>query len=769
MNINKSLQIIIHLLRRLAGVFLAVFAIYYALILVTFDVNDPSFNTFSTENDIKNFGGIYGARIADLSFQILGLSSFVGVIFIFSLGLQMSNISGIQNFLSKIIIIPICILSFSLIFAMLPRPEWWGFSSLGGVNGSFLLLKLQKFPKYAIFLVSFSLAITLFSIIVEVSFKDWLYSFRYAFVWLRYIFEKYLLPKDLKISFNNFSIKNQPKIIPKNIDREIIKDDNEEEFEEMAQSINPQAVNPSNEDLKKQLKSTKIKKTKQRKSSYILPTCELLTDRSAENKDKKVPKELVESQSKMLLKVLDDFGVRGASVGTKVGPVITLHEFEPEAGTKASRVISLSDDIARSMSAVSARIAVVAGKTSIGIELPNPKREMIFLREILESRDYKFSQFFLPMILGKDIGGEIMIADLAKMPHLLIAGTTGSGKSVGLNVMILSLLFKMRPDECKFIMIDPKMLELSIYDGIPHLLSPVVTEPGKAVIALKWVVAEMEERYRLMSSFAVRNIAGYNEKAEKAMLDGEKLMRKVQTGYDPTTGKPIIEEIEFEPKKLPFIVVIVDEMADLMLVAGKEIENSVQRLAQMARAAGIHLIMATQRPSVDVITGVIKANFPTRISFQVTSRIDSRTILGTQGAEQLLGQGDMIFMSGGSKMVRVHGPFCSDTEIENIVNYIKSQDASEFDESEHISFEVPIPNASGAEAGGYEGGDDSDDNSLYNKAVMIVRRDKKASISYVQRQLRIGYNRAATLIEKMEENGIVSAPNISGKREIIEE
>jgi len=768
MNINKSLQIIIHLLRRLTGILLTVLALYCALILITFDINDPSFNTFSTENNVKNFGGIYGARIADLSYQILGLSSFIGVIFIFSLGLQMSNINGIQHFLSKVIIIPICILSFSLTFAMMPKPEFWEFSSLGGVNGSFLLLKLQKFPRYAIFLVSFPMSLILFSIIVEVSLKDWIYFFRYIFVWLRYIFEKYLLPKDLKISFENLLSKKSEKILPKIIENNIVED--EQEFEEdNVEIIENQAPKVSNEDLKKQLKSTKIKKPKQRKSSYILPTCELLTDRSAENKDKKVPKELVESQSKMLLKVLDDFGVRGASVGTKVGPVITLHEFEPEAGTKASRVISLSDDIARSMSAVSARIAVVAGKTSIGIELPNPKREMIFLREILESRDYKFSQFFLPMILGKDIGGEIMIADLAKMPHLLIAGTTGSGKSVGLNVMILSLLFKMRPDECKFIMIDPKMLELSIYDGIPHLLSPVVTEPGKAVIALKWVVAEMEERYRLMSSFAVRNIAGYNEKAEKAMLDGEKLMRKVQTGYDPTTGKPIIEEIEFEPKKLPFIVVIVDEMADLMLVAGKEIENSVQRLAQMARAAGIHLIMATQRPSVDVITGVIKANFPTRISFQVTSRIDSRTILGTQGAEQLLGQGDMIFMSGGSKMVRVHGPFCSDTEIENIVNYIKSQDASEFDESEHISFEVPIPNAPGAEAGGYEGGDDSDDNSLYNKAVMIVRRDKKASISYVQRQLRIGYNRAATLIEKMEENGIVSAPNISGKREIIEE
>jgi len=769
MIINKSLQILIQLFRRLAGILVIILAIYYALILITFDVNDPSFNTFSTQNHVNNFGGIYGARIADLSFQIIGLSSFIAVIFTFSLGLQMSNIEGVQYFLSKLIIIPICILSFCLMFALMPKPSWWEFSSLGGVNGSFLLLKLQKFPKYAIFITSFLLAIMLFSIVVEVSLKDWIYSFRFTFVWLRYILEKYLLPKNLNNIFDNFLPKNSQKIIPKNVDKKII--ENNQEFEDEGDMpFENEVVKTSNEDLKKQLKSSsKIKKPKQRKSSYVLPTCELLTDRSAENKDKKVPKELVESQSKMLLKVLDDFGVRGTSVGTKVGPVITLHEFEPEAGTKASRVISLSDDIARSMSAISARIAVVAGKTSIGIELPNPKREMIFLREILESRDYKFSQFFLPMILGKDIGGEIMIADLAKMPHLLIAGTTGSGKSVGLNVMILSLLFKLRPDECKFIMIDPKMLELSIYDGIPHLLSPVVTEPGKAVIALKWVVAEMEERYRLMSSFAVRNIAGYNEKAEKAILDGEKLMRKVQTGYDPTTGKPIIEEIEFEPKKLPFIVVIVDEMADLMLVAGKEIENSVQRLAQMARAAGIHLIMATQRPSVDVITGVIKANFPTRISFQVTSRIDSRTILGTQGAEQLLGQGDMIFMSGGSKMIRVHGPFCSDTEIENIVNYIKSQDVSEFEESEQISFEVPVPNGPSAEAGSYEGGDDSDDNNLYNKAVMIVRRDKKASISYVQRQLRIGYNRAATLIEKMEENGVVSAPNISGKREIIEE
>ena len=501
-----------------------------------------------------------------------------------------------------------------------------------------------------------------------------------------------------------------------------------------------------------------------------MPQSDLLVNRSEENRDKKVSREVVDSQSKMLAKVLEDFGVRGEAIGAKVGPIVTLHEFEPSAGTKASRIIGLADDIARSMSAISTRISVISGKTSIGIELPNPKKQIIFLRELIESKEYKFSSHSLPMILGKDISGEITIADLAKMPHLLIAGTTGSGKSVGLNVMILSLLFKLKPSECKFIMIDPKMLELSVYDGIPHLLSPVVTEASKAIIALKWVVAEMEERYRLMSSFAVRNIAGYNEKAEKAMVSGEKLTRKVQTGYDASTGQPIIEEIEFEPKKIPFIVVVVDEMADLMLVAGKEIEGSVQRLAQMARAAGIHLIMATQRPSVDVITGVIKANFPTRISFQVTSRIDSRTILGTQGAEQLLGQGDMIYLSGGSKMTRVHGPFCSDVEIEDIVNFIKSQNYNETSEESKISFDVPIPTCKGKVSDINDFNDNGNgDDSLYQQALAIVRRDKKTSISYIQRQLRIGYNRAAIIIERMEQEGVLTTPNISGKRELIEE
>ncbi len=773
---NKLIKILYHLTRRLSGVSLSIFSIFYILILLTYSSDDISFNTYSNINEIKNFGGNLGAKIADLSYQFIGLSSFILGIFLLSFGLKISSFDGISNIFIKIFLLPLNILSFSLLFALLPEPNWWQFSSMGGVNGSYLLNFLPNIHYEIKFIFSLFLSILLFSIIVEIKFKDWIYFFRYSWILFRYIYEKYLPSVKIPFKFKTSESKkiiddnqsNDIKIKNNNLQNIVNFDDNsnEQEFEQEDEQISSKDM--EKEKLKEQLKSSKIKKPKRKNSSYQLPQSDLLMDRSAENKDKKVPKELVENQSKMLLKVLDDFGVKGVSVGAKVGPVITLHEFEPEAGTKASRVISLSDDIARSMSAVSARIAVVSGRTSIGIELPNPKREMIFLREMLECKDYKFSQYFLPIILGKDIGGEIMIADLAKMPHLLIAGTTGSGKSVGLNVMILSLLFKLRPDECKFIMIDPKMLELSIYDGIPHLLSPVVTEPSKAVIALKWVVAEMEERYRLMSSFAVRNIAGYNEKAEKALLSGEKLLRKVQTGYDPSNGKPIIEEIEFEPKKLPFIVVIVDEMADLMLVAGKEIENSVQRLAQMARAAGIHLIMATQRPSVDVITGVIKANFPTRISFQVTSRIDSRTILGVQGAEQLLGQGDMIFMSGGSKMIRVHGPFCSDTEIENIVNFIKNQDLSEFEQSEKISFETAVPDFSSSDNDDI-GSSGSGDDDLYNKAVMIVKRDKKPSISYVQRQLRIGYNRAATIIEKMEQNGVISPPNISGKREIIEE
>ncbi len=760
---ERFFRIILKLFLRLCGLGIITFSLIFLLSLLSFSPEDPSFNTVSTNDYIKNWMGNFGSHISDISLQLIGISSFFLCLIIFVIGSRISSRNGITNLLPKIIVTPFAILCCSAFFATLPQPSWWEFNSLGGVNGSFIIAQLNSVPiaiSSSLFLI---LSFFLISIVIEISFKDWFFFGRYTYLVFKYFYSafaniaktnegKNFRPRQEEIAVE---VADEDDVREEEIHNIFTEEDSEEEQEE------------SRESLKEKLRNTKTKKpSRPKKSNYQLPSPDLLTDRSAENKDKKISRDLVEKQSEMLLKVLDDFGVQGSLLGAKVGPVVTLHEFEPIAGTKASRVIGLSDDIARSMSAISARIAVVLGKTSIGIELPNPKREMIFLRELIECKDYKFSQHFLPMILGKDIAGDIMIADLAKMPHLLIAGTTGSGKSVGLNVMILSLLFKLRPDECKFIMIDPKMLELSIYDGIPHLLSPVVTEPSKAVIALKWVVAEMEERYRLMSSFAVRNIAGYNEKAEKAIITGEKLSRKVQTGYDPATGRPVIEEIEFEPKKLPFIVVIVDEMADLMLVAGKEIENSVQRLAQLARAAGIHLIMATQRPSVDVITGVIKANFPTRISFQVTSRIDSRTILGVQGAEQLLGQGDMIYMSGGAKMTRVHGPFCSDTEIENIVNFIKQQDLEEFGESDSISFEVPIPRESSSDDGEFAEGSDGD---LYNKAIMIVRRDKKASISYIQRQLRIGYNRAATLIEKMEQDGIVSAPNISGKREIIEE
>jgi S-DNA-T family DNA segregation ATPase FtsK/SpoIIIE len=761
---NKVSYILLRLLTRFLGLCLIACAFIFTLSLFSFDINDPSFSTASTDGKINNWVGSFGSHFSDLMFQLIGLSAFFLCLIVFSMGSKIASVQGIRNLLPKLILTPFCILCFSVFFATLPKPSWWVFNSLGGVNGHFILVKIPFLPVPLIGVMSLVLSIVLISLIIEISLADWNYFLRYSFVSFRFLFDK------IKEFLDKRKL-NQPKrqegvaLRVQEEDEEEIENEEEEEEEEEAEedSKEEEVV-----DLKQQLKkASKTKKPNRAKSTYQLPSSDLLTDRSAENKNKKISKASIDEQTKMLVKVLEDFGVYGTAIGAKLGPVVTLHEFEPSAGTKASRVIGLADDIARSMSAVSTRIAVIPGKTTIGVELPNSKREMIFLRELIECKDYKFSQFALPMILGKDIGGETIIADLSKMPHLLIAGTTGSGKSVGLNVMILSLLYKMRPDECKFIMIDPKMLELSIYDGIPHLLSPVVTEPAKAIIALKWVVAEMEERYRLMSSFSVRNIAGYNEKAEKAILSGEKLSRKVQTGYDPSNGQAIIEEIEFEPKKLPFIVVIVDEMADLMLVAGKEIEGSIQRLAQMARAAGIHIIMATQRPSVDVITGVIKANFPTRISFQVTSRIDSRTILGVQGAEQLLGQGDMIYMSGGSKMIRVHGPFCSDTEIENIVNFIKSQDCGEFDESEKISFDVPIPSLDNSSSGDDEGGGGGDED-LYKKAVMIVRRDKKPSISYVQRQLRIGYNRAAILIERMEEEGVITAPGISGKREVVE-
>jgi S-DNA-T family DNA segregation ATPase FtsK/SpoIIIE len=469
----------------------------------------------------------------------------------------------------------------------------------------------------------------------------------------------------------------------------------------------------------------------------------------------------------MLENVLDDYGVKGEIVSVRPGPVVTMYELEPAPGLKASRVIGLADDIARSMSALSARVSTVPGRTVIGIELPNQNREKVVLREILSHRSFGDGNQRLPLALGKDIGGDPIVANLAKMPHLLIAGTTGSGKSVAINTMILSLLYKLSPEECRMIMIDPKMLELSVYDGIPHLLSPVVTDPKKAVVALKWVVGEMEERYRKMSKMGVRNIDGYNGRVADALAKGEMFKRTYQTGFDDETGDPVFETEEFLPEKMPFIVVIVDEMADLMMVAGKEIEACIQRLAQMARASGIHIIMATQRPSVDVITGTIKANFPTRISFHVTSKVDSRTILGEQGAEQLLGMGDMLYMAGGAKITRVHGPFVSDEEVEEIVTHLKSfgppDYASSVLDGPDEERESDIDAVLGLNTGGNTDGEDA----LYDQAVAVVVKDRKCSTSYIQRKLGIGYNKAARLVEQMEEAGLVSQANHVGKREIL--
>ncbi|EEX09419.1 DNA translocase FtsK [Ruegeria lacuscaerulensis ITI-1157] len=504
----------------------------------------------------------------------------------------------------------------------------------------------------------------------------------------------------------------------------------------------------------------------ERHSDFELPPLSLLTNPAG------IPRhhlsdEALEENARMLENVLDDYGVKGEIVSVRPGPVVTMYELEPAPGLKASRVIGLADDIARSMSALSARVSTLPGRSVIGIELPNENREMVVLREILASRDFGDGTHALPLALGKDIGGDSVVANLAKMPHLLIAGTTGSGKSVAINTMILSLLYKLTPDECRLIMIDPKMLELSVYDGIPHLLSPVVTDPKKAVVALKWVVGEMEDRYRKMSKMGVRNIAGYNGRVKDALAKGEMFSRTVQTGFDDETGEPIFETEEFEPKAMPYIVVIVDEMADLMMVAGKEIEACIQRLAQMARASGIHLIMATQRPSVDVITGTIKANFPTRISFQVTSKVDSRTILGEMGAEQLLGMGDMLYMAGGAKITRCHGPFVSDEEVEEVVNHLK-----QFGPPDYVGSVLDGPSEDKADnidavLGLNTGGNTNGEDALYDQAVAIVIKDRKCSTSYIQRKLAIGYNKAARLVEQMEEEGVVSAANHVGKREIL--
>ncbi len=774
-------------LRELGGVALISLTMMAALALATWSVQDPSLS-HATDAPVHNLLGMPGAIAADLMMQLLGLGSLALLLPIAVWGYRLLGHRPLSHERLRVLLWLVGAVLTAAFASCLPKsPRWPLPSGLGGVIGDAVLrlpAYLLRAPLAGTHLFGAAMALGAAALITfagaagilwrDATDKDeddeeddeapaedtddggWislgflahsLLSFRARLARLFRGRQRTPMPRD-DVAMPRRRV--EPRFAPAG-GAEVEDEDDEADAHDAEAA--PRARKP------------RAPKPRRSGSGYILPPLELLTPPSKSGRAT-VSSETLQNNATALEGVLGDFGVRGEIINARPGPVVTLYELEPAPGIKSSRVISLADDIARSMSALSARVAVVSGRNAIGIELPNPTREKVYLREMLASEDYADTSARLPLCLGKSIGGEPVLVDLARMPHLLIAGTTGSGKSVAINTMILSLLYRLQPDQCRLIMVDPKMLELSVYDGIPHLLTPVVTDPKKAVVALKWAVREMEERYKKMSKLGVRNIDGYNARVAEANKKGEKLNRTVHTGYNRETGEAIYEKEELDLEPLPYIVVIVDEMADLMMVAGKDIEGAVQRLAQMARAAGLHVILATQRPSVDVITGTIKANFPTRISFQVTSKIDSRTILGEQGAEQLLGQGDMLYMAGGGRISRVHGPFVSDEEVEKVVRHLKSQGQPEYLEA--VTAEEPQdadgnPIFDATAMGGAEGGD------LYQQAVQIVTRDRKASTSYIQRRLQIGYNRAASLMERMEQEGIVGQPNHAGKREILVE
>jgi DNA segregation ATPase FtsK/SpoIIIE-like protein len=693
------------------GAFVFFLALATIVALVSHCSEDPSFNT-AIDGSASNILSFVGSYYSDFMIQLFGTSAYVFSIILLSFGHQLIKYYVVS--FSRVITSFICCASFSIMLELIHIK-----SLVPGIIGSMTV-------KFIDSKINTSLPLYFWILFLSISL-----IFLFSMIYITRIG----LPDFKKLA--NLLIRKRNLIVGDN-------SDSQSEMETQASNNSKMKNNP------------KIANGIP-KNGFTLPPLSLLKE--APSTGEKLTESELKACSNSLIGVLNDFGISGEITGASPGPVVTLYELKPAAGIKSSRVIGLSSDIARYMSAVSARVAVIPGRNALGIELPNKKRQTVYLREILESDIYNKSPAFLPISLGKDISGEEIVADLAKMPHLLIAGTTGSGKSVGINAMILSLLYKLTPDECKFIMVDPKMLELSVYDDIPHLLTPVVTDPKKAVTALKWAVKEMESRYMSMSKLGVRNIEGYNAKLNNLKKSGESITRKVHTGFDPETGAPTYETQNVELDLIPYIVIIVDEMADLMLVAGKDIEVAVQRLAQMARAAGIHLIMATQRPSVDVITGTIKANFPTRISFQVSSKIDSRTILGEQGAEQLLGQGDMLYMASGGRMTRIHCPFVSDGEVEKVTENLKSQG-----EPHYIS---TILDDDDEQSGGDTDFDSSGDDPMYNEAVTLILREGKASTSFLQRHLKIGYNRAARIIDMMEKAGIVSPANHVGKREII--
>ena len=784
---SKKQSLLRRIMRRISGLFLLGLCLFVWASCVFYNVQDSGVNIIS-DAPIKNALGIYGAKAADYALSAFGLIVPIMLIPVFRWGYDLIRGREFIFAYTRIFAALWGTLFGSVGFALLP--SYWTSFSLGGFVGRFFANNLMTFlnhvntyglGKYLLFAFCCLLTLLAFDYALGITLKHW---YRLAkTVCLSILAALTFIYKGIRKFFDLFSnhhfSSEERKEIKENKKRRSLKEPLERiepSFGEQKTSaisvveVSSQNIKPEPSPIKQPKKAPtprlekKVIPFAKADDNYIRPSVDLLS-RPQTKANNNINKDELERIAKDLENTLEEFGIHGKIVKVRPGPVVTLYELEPAPGIKSARVIGLADDIARSMSATAVRIAVVPGSNTIGIELPNLKRETVWLRDLFEDSEFSISKNTLNVVLGKDIGGKNTYADLAKMPHLLVAGTTGSGKSVGVNSMILSLLFRMSPDECKLIMIDPKMLEFSMYNGIPHLLTPVITDPAKAVVGLKWAVKEMEDRYRAMAQMNVRNISGYNQKVEELRKTGKPYIRTIQTGFDDE-GKPIYEEQEMDLKPLPYIVIVVDEMADLMLVAGKEVEAAIQRLAQMARAAGLHLIMSTQRPSVDVITGTIKANFPTRISFQVTSKIDSRTILGEQGAEQLLGKGDMLYMPAGQRPIRIHGAFVEDKEVEAIVEFIKSQGAPEYVEAV-TQGELNEKDSGAVFDKGNFGGPNGKDEELYTQAVDIIRNDKKASISYIQRRLRIGYNRAASLIDQMEEEGIVSAPDHMGKRQVI--
>ncbi len=782
-------------LREVGGIALLSLAMMAVLALATWSVQDPSLS-HATDARVHNLLGRPGAIAADLMMQLLGLGSLALLLPIAVWGYRLLGHRPLSRERLRVMLWLFGAVLTAAFASCLPRSAHWPLpSGLGGVIGdSMLRLPLVLFgmplvgpQRLAAGIVLGIAALATFGGAAGILWREaadedeeedvdedeaeedndkagWisLGMLAHALLSFRARLVRLFFRRAPSAVTSRGSLPPPPRRIEPRFEKTIPLQPEDQAEDDDGETDEPGETEATPRGPRKPRAAAKQRRSP---SGYILPPLDLLTQPSKVGRAT-VSAEALQQNATALEGVLGDFGVRGEIINARPGPVVTLYELEPAPGIKSSRVISLADDIARSMSALSARVAVVSGRNAIGIELPNASREKVYLRELLASRDYAEASARLPLCLGKAIGGEAVLVDLARMPHLLIAGTTGSGKSVAINTMILSLVYRLHPDQCRLIMVDPKMLELSVYDGIPHLLTPVVTDPKKAVVALKWAVREMEERYKKMSKLGVRNIDGYNARVAEAKGKGEKLNRTIHTGYDRESGEAIYENEELDLEALPYIVVIVDEMADLMMVAGKDIEGAVQRLAQMARAAGLHVILATQRPSVDVITGTIKANFPTRISFQVTSKIDSRTILGEQGAEQLLGQGDMLYMAGGGRISRVHGPFVSDEEVEKVVRHLKSQGVPQYLEAvtaDEAQDEDGNPIFDATDMGAPEGGD------LYQQAVQVVTRDRKASTSYIQRRLQIGYNRAASLMERMEKEGIVGQPNHAGKREILVE